>query len=166
MAAVVVTLRALAEAIGAEAEDTELWGPFIRFRTVNETDSDCCLDWRADIVVWTSAGDEVLVGFVDFLTLKADSREDDEMSYLLDSVSESAATFSPFFQGRWLDPDVEESLGAGHVEYVVLVTYVFVESPLRSTSGRMGRLGGRAPDAAGAHRIAAHGGRRFDVHCS
>jgi hypothetical protein len=129
---VVVTLRALAESLDGEAgDDTELWGPFIRYWTLNESESDGCLDWRADIVMWTSAGDEVLVCFADFLTLKSDNRDGGEMLYILDSISESAASFSPFFDGSWLDPDIEETLGAGHVEYIVIVTYVFVESPLR-----------------------------------
>lgn len=145
------TLRAFGESLGGDPDtgdpDTELWGPFIRYRTLNESESDGCLDWRADIVMWTSDGVEVLVGFVDFLTLQADNRDGGEMLYLLDSVSESAAAFSRFFDGGWLDPDVEETLGAGTVEYVVIVTYVFVESVVRGA-----RLGAWAVSEL-AHRM-------------
>ncbi|MCF6389781.1 hypothetical protein L2K20_22635 [Mycobacterium sp. MBM] len=130
----VLTLRALAEVLGPDEDgvDPELGRPFIRYRSINEADSDSCMDWRADIVMWTSEGDEVLAGFVDFLTLKADSLpEGDSMLYLLDSISEEAASFSRFFEGGWVGPEIEDTVSAGHVEYIVILTYVFVESPLR-----------------------------------
>lgn len=150
----VVTVRDLAGHLGADGDDTaELWGPFVRYRTVNDTDSDCLMDWRADVVMWTAAGDEVLVGFVEFLTVQSDSRDGNEMFYLLDSVSESAAGFAPFFQGTWLDPDVEETLGAGAVEYVVLVTYVFIESAMRGS-----RLGAWAISELAHRMMPAHTG--------
>lgn len=150
----VVTVRDLASHLGADGDDTaELWGPFVRYRTVNDTDSDCLMDWRADVVMWTAAGDEVLVGFVEFLTVQSDSRDADEMFYLLDSVSESAAAFAPFFQGTWLHPDVEETLGAGAVEYVVLVTYVFIESAVRGS-----RLGAWAISELAHRMMPAHTG--------
>lgn len=148
----VVTVRDLAGHLGASGDDTaELWGPFVRYRTVNDTDSDCLMDWRADVVMWTAAGDEVLVGFVEFLTVQSDGG--DEMFYLLDSVSESAAAFAPFFHGTWLDPDVEETLGAGAVEYVVLVTYVFLESAVRGS-----RLGAWAISELAHRMMPAHTG--------
>ncbi|WP_142305053.1 hypothetical protein [Mycobacterium avium] len=151
---VVVTVRDLAGHLGASGEDDAgLWGPFVRYRTVNDSDSDCLMDWRADVVMWTAAGDEVLVGFVDFLTVQSDSRDGDEMFYLLDSVSESAAAFAPFFRGAWLDPDVEETLGAGAVEYVVLVTYVFIESAVRGS-----RLGAWAITELAHRMMPAHTG--------
>lgn len=152
----VLTLRALAESLGAADDgiDPELRGPFVRYRSVNEADFDSCMDWRADIVMWTSDGDEVMAGFVDFLMLQADSLpEGDSMLYLLDSISEDAAAFSRFFEGGWLKTDIEGTLSAGHVEYVMILTYAFVETPLRGM-----QLGAWAISEVAHRMLPAHTG--------
>lgn len=151
-----LTLRTLGKTVGSEGRgvDLELRCPFLRYRSVNEAESDSCMDWRADIVMWTAEGDEVLAGFVDFLTLKSDSLpEGDSMSYLLDSISEEAASFSRFFEGGWVEPELEDTVGAGHVEYIVILTNVFIESPLRGL-----QLGAWAISEVAHRMLPAHTG--------
>jgi len=130
MAGMPLTLLELADDLDPDAEVTLMF-PTVRFRSVNASQFDRCMDWRADIVMLADTGhDDVLVGYVDFLVARSAETSGESYAVILDSFSSDAERFSILFAHGWLRPDIEEQFDVC-ADYVVLALEIYVEPLLR-----------------------------------
>lgn len=124
------TLLELAGDIDPDAAVTLMF-PTVRFRSVNESQVERCMDWRADIVMLADTGHEdVLVGYVDFLVARSTETQDISYAEVLDSFSTDAERFSILFAHHWLRPDIEEQFDVA-ADYAVLALEIYIEPLLR-----------------------------------
>ncbi|MFX0578771.1 hypothetical protein [Nocardia nepalensis] len=130
-----MTLAEVAEHVHRSGNDTvTLGGPTVRYRSMNISEYDACMDWCAQ--AWMSVEDLdgyedewVCVGCADFLTIRL-GREL-VADNLLDSYSQTAVEFSPLFDGDWLDTAVQDQFDATPINDVVVVLSAELAPPVR-----------------------------------
>ncbi len=124
-----LTLLELADDLDPAAEATLMF-PTVRFRSHTQGAIDRCLDWRADIVMLSDSGHDVLVGYVDFLVARSAETPGVSFAEILDSYSSDTEHFSILFAHDWLRPDIEEQFDVS-ADYAVLALKIYVEPLMR-----------------------------------
>lgn len=77
----------LVDELDDDVETVELSQPSVAYRSLNESEFDSCLDWRADVQLFAPYSPDswdVVAGHVDFLTLRLG---EEPVAEVLDSLS-------------------------------------------------------------------------------
>ncbi|WP_433664712.1 hypothetical protein ACQPW1_22730 [Nocardia sp. CA-128927] len=129
------TLAELAQQIRPTGTDSiALGGATVRYRSLNTSEYDPCMDWCAQLWMTVDAPEGyddtwLCVGCVDFLTIRL-GRELVGAD-LLDSYSQAAVEFSPLFDGVWLDDAVQQQFDATPVNDIIIVLSAELAPPVR-----------------------------------
>jgi hypothetical protein len=107
-----------------------LFAPRVRYASVNDSEFDPCMDWRAEM--WLGhldlAGEpDVRGGYADFLTIRLGEHPIAEM---LDALSQDAENFAALFDGSDVAASVREQFPEP-VNTVLILLTVFIATPLR-----------------------------------
>ncbi|MFD9669749.1 hypothetical protein ACFWAY_50780 [Rhodococcus sp. NPDC059968] len=129
-----MSLAALADLAQEEGRSTvDLFYPRVRFRSVNISDLDACLDWFAELTMTVDIddADDVVVGSLDFTLIRLGT--EDPVALCLDQFDGYHEMLAGLFDGNQLTAEVEEQFETmGIAADVVLVPNIaFVTEPLR-----------------------------------
>lgn len=106
-----------------------LAAPVMAFNGAAVSEFDEMTVWRADLVMTdVEDGSDVICGYVEFLILKVGTESVVEM---LDSWSQSAATFAGLFDGNEVAAEVSAQFDGELFNRVLIITHVFVAEPVR-----------------------------------
>ncbi|WP_157124326.1 hypothetical protein [Nocardia pseudovaccinii] len=126
------TLREIAEQAQNDGRETlSLGGPLVRYRSINTSEFDACMDWCAQLWMHVDEYDDtaVCVGCIDFLTIRL-GREHVGAD-ILDSYCQGAVEFSPLFDREWLDEQVQQQFEATPINDVLVVLTAQLAPPVR-----------------------------------
>lgn len=108
-----------------------LFAPKMRYRSMNDSQFDPCMDWQAQLVLARLDDDgdhpDVLGGYLDFLTIRMGEESVPEM---LDSLSSDAEHFAEVFDDDFVAEPVEGQFEWPFNSVLILLT-AFIAEPLR-----------------------------------
>ena len=106
-----MSLAALADLVEKMGQSAvEVFYPRVRFRSVNTSDLDACMDWFAELTMTVDIddADDVLVGSLDFVLVRLGTN--DPVALCLDQFDGDHEMLAGLFDGNQLTEQVEEQL--------------------------------------------------------
>jgi hypothetical protein len=131
---VAMSLAALADLVEEMGEDAvKLFAPQVRFRSVNLSEYDACLDWFAELTMTVDIddADAVVVGTLDFTLIRLGTG--DAIAWCLDQFDGDHEMLAALFDGDQLTEQVEEQFETMILsgDVVLVPNIAFVAEPLR-----------------------------------
>ena len=114
----------------ADADDWEsranrVYAPSVRYRSLNNSEIDAAMDWRAELGVELEGGDwpsgDLIAGRVNFLTIRL---HEFNVFDILDQFSDAAVAFADLFEGGHLLSEFDDDLIAYDTALILLDVYV------------------------------------------
>lgn len=129
-----MSLAALADLVEEMGEDTvTLFAPQVRFRSVNLSEYDACLDWFAELTMAVDIddADAVVVGSLDFTLIRLSTG--DAIAWCLDQFDSDHEMLADLFDGDQLTEQVEAQFETMILssDVVLVPNIAFVAEPLR-----------------------------------
>lgn len=113
-----------------ESRANRVYAPTVRYRSLNNSEIDAAMDWRADLEFAIDGGDwpygDLIAARINFLTVRL---HEYNVFDILDQFSDAAVAFAELFEGGHLLPEFDDDL----VTYgdALILLDVFVAQPFR-----------------------------------
>mgnify|MGYP000933825947 CR=1 FL=1 len=108
-----------------EGGSNEVFGPYVRYRSLNNSEIDAVMDWRAELQFCIIGGDwpsdELIAGRCDFLVYRL---HEFNAFDVLDQFSDAAVAFDELFEGGHLMPEFDEDFVVYNTALILLDVYV------------------------------------------
>jgi GNAT superfamily N-acetyltransferase len=108
-----------------ESRAGRVYAPTVRYRSLNNSEIDAAMDWRADLEFALEGGEwpshDLLAGRIDFLTIRL---HEYNVFDILDQFSDAAVAFAELFEAGHLLPEFDEDLVSYDTALILLDVYV------------------------------------------